>query len=91
MPVPSKLHILTRTSLIAYCIGSVYISRSPILDTYKDIYTLANTRNHEQTRTQTYITHTITTMWFLPIIPAILLFYPPYYATKTLFGKDDRV
>ena len=97
MPVRCSFHDLKifKTLIItAYVIGSINISQIPIKQSYEEIYKLADTRIHKKTEYETHITHAITTLWTLPIIPSILIFYPPTYATKKIkeyLNNNDRV
>ena len=62
------------------------ISKTHITNTYNEIYKMANTANtvSNTNYTNSHITRAITTLWTLPTIPAILLYTPPYQATKTI-------
>jgi hypothetical protein len=97
MPVRCSFYdfkIVKTLMITAYVIGSINISQKPIKQSYKEIYKLADTRKQEKLEYETHITHAITTLWTLPIIPSILILYPPYYAvkkTKEYLNNNERV
>jgi len=103
MPVPSKFVNYKRIGKfllgISYITYAINVSKTQITDTYNEIYEIANTVGSTEydSETNKQITHAITIAWTLPIIPAILLFNPPYQAKKTIekylpsSKEEDRV
>ena len=107
MPVHSKfMNYKTMRKILlglGYFTYAISISKTQIKDTYNEIYIMADTVNKNKSNkentntTNLYITHAITTLWTLPMIPAILLYNPPYQAKKTIekylpsSNNNDRV
>jgi hypothetical protein len=80
MPVRSNL--IKNIIPGSYLLLSGYFCKDAIHETHKHIHEYA------QKEMKTHKAHEpqiISYAWTLPIIPAILLFYPPYKAAKTIY------